>query len=129
MKTLHTIAVSLLICTAAGAADSPRQRQNIDFDWRFHLGDAPAASAPGFADGSWRLLDVPHDFSAEGEFARTNASGTAYLPGGVAWYRKAVVVPADWRNKLVSVEFDGVSMNSKVWINGHLLGKRMRNRR
>ena len=42
----------------------------------------------------------------------------------MAWYRKAVVIPADWTNKLVSVEFDGVSMNSEVWINGHLLGKR-----
>ena len=106
------------------AAETPRQRQNIDFDWRFHLGDAPAASAQEFVDTSWRRLDVPHDYSAEGNFSNTNASGTAYLPGGIAWYRKAIVIPADWNNKLVSVEFDGVSMNSEVWINGHLLGKR-----
>ena len=124
MNHLRAIAICLLTSTLICAAQSPRQRQNIDFDWRFHLGDAPAASAPEFADTSWRLLDVPHDFSAEGEFARTNASGTAYLPGGIAWYRKAIVVPADWANKLVSVEFDGVAMNSEVWINGHLLGKR-----
>ena len=120
----RAIGIALFTSTLICAAQSPRQRQSIDFDWRFHLGDAPAASAPEFADASWRLLDVPHDFSAEGEFARTNASGTAYLPGGIAWYRKALVIPADWQNKLVSVEFDGVAMNSEVWINGHLLGKR-----
>jgi hypothetical protein len=96
----------------------------FDADWRYHFGDVPEASAPEFADASWRLLDVPHDFSAEGEFSRTNASGTAFLPGGIAWYRKAVVMPADWKNKLVSIEFDGVSMNSEVWINGKVLGKR-----
>jgi hypothetical protein len=124
MNFLRTIAISFFASALICAAETPRQRQNIDFDWRFHLGDVPAASAPEFVDTFWRLLDVPHDFSAEGEFARTNASGTAYLPGGIAWYRKAIVIPADWANKLVSVEFDGVSMNSEVWINGHFLGKR-----
>jgi len=124
MNVLRAMAISLLASTLIYAAETPRQRQNIDFDWRFHLGDVPAASAPEFADASWRLLDVPHDFSAEGDFSRTNASGTAFLPGGIAWYRKTVVIPADWTNKLVSVEFDGVAMNSEIWINGHLLGKR-----
>ena len=60
----------------------------------------------------------------EGEFSRTNASGTAFLPTGIAWYRKSFVVPAGWKSKTVEIEFDGVSMNSEVWINGHLLGKR-----
>ncbi|MGA2173692.1 MAG: glycoside hydrolase family 2 TIM barrel-domain containing protein [Verrucomicrobiota bacterium] len=124
MNLLRAMVLSLAAATLMEAAETPRQRTNIDFDWRFHLGDVPAASAPEFADGSWRLLDVPHDFSAEGDFSRTNASCTAFLPGGIAWYRKTVVIPADWRNKLVSVEFDGVSMNSEVWINGHFLGKR-----
>ena len=118
------LAIMLATSALSCAADTPRQRQNIDFDWRFHLGDETNASAPEFADASWRLIDVPHDFSAEGEFSRTNASGTGFLPGGIAWYRKAIVIPADWTNKLVSVEFDGVSMNSEVWINGRLLGKR-----
>ncbi len=108
----------------AHAEDPPRQRLSIDFDWRFHLGDVPAAVQPEFNDLSWRSVDVPHDFSAEGEFSRTNASGTAYLPGGIGWYRKAIVIPAGWRDKLVSIEFDGVSMNSEVWLNGHWLGKR-----
>jgi len=121
--------IFLALCLAAGATwvhaeTSPRVRQSFDFDWRFHLGDVPAASAPGFADAAWRQLDVPHDFSAEGAFAPTNASGTAYLPGGIGWYRKSFTAPSDWKDKVVSIEFDGVSMNSEVWINGHLLGQR-----
>lgn len=124
MKLLRALALSLLAATWVHAADALRERRNFDFDWRFHLGDVPAAPAPEFADSSWRLVNVPHDFSAEGEFSRTNASGTAFLPGGIAWYRKAIILPTDWKDKLVSVEFDGVSMNSEVWLNGHLLGKR-----
>lgn len=113
-------------CAFASVEQPPNARTTIslDADWRFHLGDEPAASQPGFDDTSWRLLDVPHDFSAEGEFSRTNASGTAFLPGGIAWYRKAIPMLADWAGKRVSIEFDGVSMNSEVWINGKSLGKR-----
>jgi hypothetical protein len=123
MKTLLALLV-VLSTTLARAESSPRIREKFDFDWRFQLGDSAEASAPEFRDASWRLLDVPHDFSVEGDFSLTNASGTAFLPTGIAWYRKAFNVPVDWKNKSVEIEFDGVSMNSQVWINGHLLGKR-----
>jgi beta-galactosidase len=93
------------------AAEPPRQRQNTDFDWRFHWGYVPTASAPVFAGTSWRLLDVQRVFGAEGKFSSINASGTAFLPGCIAWYRKAVVIPTDWNNKVVSIEFDGGSLN------------------
>ena len=106
------------------AANSPRLRQNFDFDWRFHLGDVPGASAQLFTDRDWRELSVPHDYSREGDFSETNDSCTAFLPAGIGWYRKTFVVPADWSNRLVSVQFDGVSEKSKVWINGHFLGER-----
>jgi beta-galactosidase len=123
MKSFLAV-VFLAGATLVHAETSPRLREKFDFDWRFHLGDVPKASAENYADASWRRLDVPHDFSVEGEFAATNASGTAFLPGGIAWYRKSFNVPADWKSKLVEIEFDGVSMNSEVWINGHYLGKR-----
>jgi hypothetical protein len=50
MNVLRAMAISLLASTLISAAETPRQRQNIDFDWRFHLGDVPAAFAPEFAD-------------------------------------------------------------------------------
>ena len=123
MKTLLALLI-VMGATLARAESSPRIREKFDFDWRFQLGDSKEVSAPEFRDDSWRLLDVPHDFSVEGDFSRTNASGTAFLPTGIAWYRKTFTVPANWTNKLERIEFDGVSMNSQVWINGHLLGQR-----
>jgi beta-galactosidase len=46
------------------------------------------------------------------------------LPGGIGWYRKTFTLPVSAKNKIVSIEFDGVYKNSEVWINGHYLGKR-----
>src|SRR5205823_3150304 len=103
-----------------------RQTENFDHTWRFHLGDVPGAEQPAFADSGWRRLDVPHDWSIEGEFSEQNPAGAAggALPGGIGWYRKSFVVPRSTSGKLVFVEFDGVYRNSNVWINGHDLGKR-----
>src|SRR5436309_12347636 len=104
------------------------QRQATSFDqgWRFHLGDVPGAQDPAFADASWRTLDLPHDWSIEGEFSEHNPAGVGggALPGGVGWYRKTFSVPAADSGKVRFVDFDGVYRNSEVWINGQYLGKR-----
>ena len=103
-----------------------RQTQNFDHAWRFHLGDVPGAQETAFDDAAWRTLDLPHDWSIEGEFSEQNPAGVAggALPGGVGWYRKTFTVPARDSGKVVFVEFDGVYRNSEVWINGQYLGKR-----
>ena len=47
----------------------------------------------------------------------------AFLPGGIGWYRKAFRMPASARGLEARLEFDGVYMNSDVWINGVHLGQ------
>jgi beta-galactosidase len=41
---------------------------------------------------------------------------------GVAWYRKTFKVPEEWKGKNVSIYFEGVYMNSEIFINGVSLG-------
>src|SRR5216117_3912775 len=122
------LAALLALLVAGHPAAVRGQRQTVDFDrgWRFHLGDVPGAKVATFDDASWRLLDVPHDWSIEGPFSADNPAGVAggALPGGVGWYRKTFVVPARDTGQMVFVEFDGVYRNSEVWINGQYLGKR-----
>ena len=103
-----------------------RNITNIDKNWRFHLGDIPGSERPSFPDGNWRHLDLPHDWSIESEFSKDNASGSsgAFLPGGIGWYRKELLWDASWKGNKIYIDFDGVYMNSDVWINGHLLGHR-----
>jgi len=95
-------------------------------DWKFQLGDVPGAEAVGFADAAWRKLNVPHDWSIEGEFSEKNPAtpGGGALPGGIGWYRKSFKVSEEDLKGSVFIDFDGVYQNSEVWINGHSLGKR-----
>jgi len=108
------------------AAQRPRATLDFDREWRFRLGEVSGAQEVTFDDSGWRSLNVPHDWSIEGEFSDTNPAGVAggALPGGVGWYRKVFTVAATDTDRVVFVEFDGVYRNSEVWINGHYLGKR-----
>ncbi len=103
---------------------SPRRIQLFDEGWRFHLGEVDGARDPGFDDHNWRLLNLPHDWSIELPFDAKLASGTGYLPGGIGWYRKTFRSPSTESGTRASVLFDGVYMNSEVWINSQYLGKR-----
>jgi beta-galactosidase len=101
-----------------------RERTKFDFNWKFIKGDVKGSEDVSFNDESWRTVNVPHDWSIEGPFSEDNSSGTGYLPGGIGWYRKSFQLPREIEGKRVVIEFDGVYMNSEVWINGHYLGKR-----
>jgi beta-galactosidase len=101
-----------------------REVQNFNFNWKFNKGDQPGAEKSDFNDSGWRILDLPHDWSIEGPFSKEWASSTAYLPGGIGWYRKTFTVPADQKDRKTFLYFDGVYNNSEVWVNGVYLGKR-----
>ncbi|MCL6524893.1 MAG: DUF4982 domain-containing protein [Thermoflavifilum sp.] len=120
------ILTSALFQSFSLSAQQLRTKENFDADWRFFLGDPVGAERPQFDDHSWRLLNVPHDWSIEGKFSRDNPAGTGggALPGGVGWYRKTFTVSEADRGKLFFIDFDGVYMDSRVWINGHFLGER-----
>lgn len=110
----------------ASKQGNARSILNFGKDWKFNLGDVTGADAAGFDDSSWRKLNVPHDWSVEGEFSDKNPAtpNGGALPGGIGWYRKSFQVGAEDLNRSVFIDFDGVYQNSEVWINGHSLGKR-----
>ena len=101
----------------------------MDPGWRFMLGDPRGAEQPNFDDHAWRRLDLPHDWSIEGTPSRDVPGGgrMGYFPAGIGWYRKAFRLPTSAGGRggrEVWLEFDGVYMNSDVWINGVHLGTR-----
>lgn len=126
MKRLKHILIILFALCSTGL--SARDVVNFNKDWKFCLNieahENPAA--PEFDDSRWRTLDVPHDWAIEGDFDEHNPSGTGggALPGGIGWYRKTFKVSKKDKGQVFRIEFDGVYMNSSVYINGHLLGTR-----
>jgi beta-galactosidase len=103
---------------------SGRVDENFNFGWKFHKGDIQGGEKIVFDDSSWRNVDLPHDWSIEGPFSKENYSCTAYLPGGIGWYRKSFRTERNISGRKYSIYFGGVYNNSEVWINGHSLGKR-----
>ena len=99
---------------------------NFNSDWKFKLGDIPGFMIPAFNDQSWRMLELPHDWAIEGKFDESNPAGESggYLPNGIGCYRKSFQIPETMKGKRISIRFDGVYMNSTVYINGIYLGNR-----
>jgi beta-galactosidase len=132
--------VAVLTATLAACAvwAVPASARSVGFDdgWRFALvnrtgitdptGAFANAQDPAYDDSAWRTLDLPHDWSIE--LDPTNApgsgtnGGTGFLQGGLGWYRKTFTLPRSWAGKRISVEFDGIYMDSRVYFNGKLVG-------
>jgi beta-galactosidase len=119
---------SAAVLNAQSVSDVYNGHRGVNFDsgWKFNLGDVSGAQSADFSDASWRVLNLPHDWSIELPYDQ-NSPGTVgggYLDGGIGWYRKSFTLPQDFAGKRVFIEFDGVYMNSSVYINGTLLGTR-----
>jgi len=129
MRSIAFAVLPLFMIVFAGTApgqehSSARRHLLMDFNWKFTLGDQKGADAASYDDGGWRVLDLPHDWSIEGEYSNNAPTGGSggYLPTGIGWYRKHFRLPDLSASKEVWIEFDGVYMNSDVWLNGHHLG-------
>ena len=123
MKRLSSL---FLVIMAIACGATARERINFDKGWRFALADSVQMSALDYNDSKWHTLNVPHDWAIEGDFSASAPSGNSggALPGGIGWYRKTVTVDNADKGKMMYIDFDGVYMNAKVWINGTLLGQR-----
>ena len=123
MKRLSTL---FLVIMAIACGATARERINFDKGWRFALADSVQMSALDYNDSKWHTLNVPHDWAIEGDFSASAPSGNSggALPGGIGWYRKTFTVDNADKGKMMYIDFDGVYMNAKVWINGTLLGQR-----
>ena len=105
---------------------SAREHRSFDRGWLFTLSDSTEMYQPSYSDGHWRRLNLPHDWAIEGDFSPSNPSGASggALPGGIGWYRKHFSLSPDEKYDRFTITFDGVYMNSTVYINGHKLGTR-----
>jgi len=115
----------LFLSSFSGYAQNGMERKHLfDYDWKFFLGDASEAKSNNFDDASWRKLDLPQDWSIEGKIHPKNPTGGGggYFPAGIGWYRKTFQAPDAWKAKKIAIYFEGVYMNSEVFINGKSLG-------
>ena len=113
----------LLIFPAFSQTTQVRQKLLFNTDWKFTLSDNPQFRDSVFNDVSWRSLDLPHDWSIEGAIDKSIGGPGGFFPIGIGWYRKTFFLPKSMNQKQVILQFDGIYMNSEVWINGKFLGR------
>lgn len=151
-KEFFLILISVFSSLAFAQSKSDRELTLIDKDWRFSLGhlydtekdfghatgyfsyltktgfgDGPAAK--DFDDRAWRKLDLPHDWAVEQPFGENGSfshgfkmAGKGFPEKSIGWYRKKISIPETDKGKIISIKFDGVFRNSKVFFNGYYLG-------
>lgn len=113
----------LLACTFCLGAE--RLHQSFDFDWKFTLAAPAGAEAPGFDDSAWTSVQLPHDWSMSLPYLSPEEGGKGsmgFMQGGLGWYRKTFAVPAAWKGRRVSLEFDGAYHRATVYVNGREVG-------
>lgn len=121
-KAFFIILLGLLVCTVVQAQVSFGEAKKFNENWLFSLSDNSLSTSVSYDDSKWRKLDLPHDWSVEGQLSPSLASCTGYLPGGIGWYRKHFQVTDKAARHYIY--FEGAYNRSEVYLNGHLLGKR-----
>ena len=131
-KKLTALLLLLLPFCLAGA-------QNMNFGWKFHLGDVANGASPQLDDSQWRTVDVPHDFQIEQPWVMPNAgekadnndpaaniisrlSSRGFKEMGKGWYRMHLTPADSLRGHRLLLQFDGIMYTADVYLNGELIG-------
>jgi beta-galactosidase len=126
---LMPILLIIISSCSKGTVNRPDYKICIDENWQFKKGDIKGAEMPGYNDRDWRLINLPHDWSVEplkakegviGPFSKesTGKESVGHTIGGTAWYRRKFTIPKEDSGKMFSLYFEGVYMESEVYVNG-----------
>ena len=100
------------------------RKQDFNKDWYFKLNAQGDFSKKDVDVHDWSKLNLPHDWSIYFDFDHKSPARNegGQLNGGTAWYRKTFTLNEADKSKDVRINFDGVYMDSKVYVNGKFVG-------
>ncbi|HEX2394411.1 MAG TPA: beta galactosidase jelly roll domain-containing protein, partial [Bacteroidales bacterium] len=131
------VSIIFIAACSQGKFRAENRDRNFNEGWMFIRDSVPGNNPqdPAFDDSKWSLVDLPHDWSITplpgeqgpdqiGPFSKKSpgATSTGYVMGGTAWYRKHFALDKKDEGKTVIIRFDGVYMESEVWVNGKQAG-------
>jgi beta-galactosidase len=131
------ILLNLIFSWTAKSIDQENGRNRLfNTGWKFIRDTVQGAEKPEYEDSRWMTIDLPHDFSLMplpgedskdkiGPFSKKspgNGNSTGHVIGGTGWYRKSFTLNKTDNGKTVILNFDGVYMETEVWVNGKKAG-------
>lgn len=122
MKSLIYLLIVLVFASCASQETARERKTLFDDSWKFAQGDYAGADQATFDDKGWRDVCLPHDWSIELATDINELSGNdgGYYPTGIGWYRKHLRATANDIKRHLELYFEGVYMNSQVYVNGTL---------
>ena len=109
------VAVMAMVCFA-----DERIVMNLNNDWGFWRGDVPGGERVDFDDSQFARVAIPHSMRLE----KKHCSGADQVYQGIGWYRRYLTIPTEWKGKRVVLDFEGVMMDSMIYLNGCEIGQR-----
>ena len=94
-----------------------RSTISLDGVWQARLDPDDVGCSQG-----WARPGVPFDRELAVPMPWQAADPSLRQYAGVAWYRRAFRVPAEWRAAEVAVRFGAVDYEARVWLNGQAIG-------
>ena len=91
---------------------------NMNTDWAFHRGDTVDAMHIGIPDSTWIPVVLPHVMQLEQKHCGGNI-----IYDGQGWYRRLFTVGNEYKDKRITLQFEGVMKNCIVWLNGEEVGR------
>src|SRR4051794_14830457 len=90
--------------------------------WQTRPKASPFAELTGGAP-PWQPVTLPHDATLGRVRGPEHGAASGYTPGGTYEYRTTLAAPAQWRDRTVLLDFEGVYRSAMVYVNGALAGQ------
>ena len=138
-RTNLQLLLLLFSVTSLFAQNTYRQTLDLNYGWRFHLGDVAQAFMPSLDDSGWRIIDVPHDFQIEQPWVvpaadekaditdvaaniKSRLSSRGFKEMGLGWYRLHLTPADSLRGRRLLLDFGGIMYTADVYLNGERIG-------
>ena len=108
--------------TATAAYNSPNSKRvkfNFNSQWKVLVDDPNGAQAVDFNDAAWKQVTLPYAWNEDEAFKKDIHN----LTTGIAWYRKHFKIPAEFADRKVFLEFEGVRQGGEFYLNGQHIGR------
>jgi beta-galactosidase/beta-glucuronidase len=117
----NVLFISSLVLIACGEKEAPVSTIDISGQWQFRFDPDGRGEQAGWAfDNSasaWQTITVPGSYN---ELIRNQL-----WYQGKAWYRTRISVPDEWRTGHVMLQFLGVALRCKAWVNDQIVGEHL----
>mgnify|MGYP005772313587 CR=1 FL=1 len=81
----------------------------------------PEEAEIGYNDSTWNDIELPHDWMIS-NFDNGNKEKSLYV-SKFLWYRNTFYMPEEQKGKNIAIRFDGVYMDTTVYVNGEKVGE------